>query len=51
MGTLQERIFNIKTEMAYKLQDLEYQAEVFDDMSIWMGIRKVIETINHNAAA
>jgi len=26
-------------------------AEIFDDMVIWMGIRKVIDTINHNAAA
>lgn len=26
-------------------------AEIFDDMGIWMGIRKVIENINHNAAA
>ena len=25
--------------------------EIFTDMSIWMGIRKVIETINANAAA
>lgn len=25
--------------------------EVFQDLSVWMGIRKVIETINHNAAA
>ncbi|HEY5585310.1 MAG TPA: DEAD/DEAH box helicase family protein [Ruminiclostridium sp.] len=26
-------------------------AEIFDDMGIWMGIRKVIESINQNAAA
>lgn len=26
-------------------------AEIFDDMGMWMGIRKVIENINHNAIA
>ena len=25
--------------------------EVFTDMTVWMGIRKVIDTINANAAA
>ena len=25
--------------------------EIFIDMNVWMGIRKVIETINKNAAA
>ena len=25
--------------------------EIFDDLNIWMGIRKVIEQINENAAA
>jgi type I restriction enzyme R subunit len=26
-------------------------AEIFEDMGIWMGIRKVIDGINQNAAA
>ena len=26
-------------------------AEIFSDMSLWMGIKKVIDTINANAAA
>ena len=25
--------------------------EIFDDLNVWMGIKKVIDTINDNAAA
>ena len=31
--------------------DRESIAEVFTDLSVWVGIRKVIEKVNANAAA
>ena len=26
-------------------------SEIFDDMNVWMGIRKIIESVNANAVA
>ena len=32
-------------------EHLSRVVEVFDDMNLWLGIRKAIDTINKNAAA
>lgn len=37
--------------MAINLTNIESMVEVFTDLSIWMGIRGIIEKINSNAAA
>lgn len=53
---LQSAIFYLKAQIVYKLQEPPFTdrgsiVEIFTDLSLWAGIKSVIDQINANAAA
>ena len=53
---LQSAIFYLKAQIVYKLQEPPFTdrgsiVEIFNDLSLWAGIKSVIDQINANAAA
>ena len=40
---------SVMSVKAYRFRIIDFFVEVFEDLSVWAGIRKVIESINENA--